>query len=449
MKLATRLSLAATAVIILTSLGISYTALNAAEHSEISRIDAQLESVVVASKAMSGDVLSAVSKAAEQSGIGLTVAFVNFDGDVTLINESTIKLTMPPNSVAMTSALKQGVSVEGAENYRMRTLEFSESEYVVIATTLESVIENKLQNTRRFMGFTFAGSVLGAGVVWWLIGRDTRVINRLIRQANQIAEGEQTIEFATARGSSEVAELTDSLKRMLERLHENQLRMEVFLGDSSHELRTPLTVIKGYVELLQHDIDEEQRQRAFARLDSEIFRMEQLIRDLLLLLEIEGATPSVDAEIDFSHLVHGAAHDMSELESSRKVTAEVADDVTLMGDERLLNQLVANLFGNIRRHTPKDAAVHIVLKKSEASVDFVVEDGGPGLSEDAYSSGIQHFQRFDKSRSRDTGGSGLGMSIITAVVQRHRGTITLSQSELGGLKTSMRFPLHGSLRKSL
>lgn len=433
----------------MTSLGISYTALNVAENSEISRLDAQLDSVVLTAESISGDVLTAASQAAEQSGIGLTVAFINFDGDVTVIDESTVKLVDPPTSAAMAHALQQGVTVDGAENYRMRTIEFSKNEYVVIATSLNSVIENKLQNTRRFMGFTFGGSVLGAVVVWWLIGRDTRVINKLIQQANHIAAGEQSIEFGTTRGSSEVAELTGSLKRMLEKLHENQNRMEVFLGDSSHELRTPLTVIKGYVELLQQDIDEDQRQRAFARLNSEIFRMEQLIRDLLLLLEIEGVTTSIDGEINFSHLVDAAAHDMLELEASRKVIAKVSPDVFLTGDERLLSQLVANLFSNIRRHTPEDAPVHVSLNESNGFVDFIVEDGGPGLTDDAYVSGIQHFQRFDKSRSRDTGGSGLGMSIITAVVQRHRGSIALSRSDLGGLKTTMRFPLDKSSRKTV
>ena len=438
MKLATRLSLAATAVIVLTSLGISYTALNAAEHSEISRLDSQLDSVVTASKTYSGDILTSASRAAEQSGVALTVAFVNFDGDVTIVNESAISFVKAPRESEMAAAINHPVSIQGVENYRMRTLEFDAHEYVVVATTLESVIENKSQNTRRFLGFTFAGSLFGVIVVWWLIRRDTRVINRLIRQANEISEGERSITFPKAKGSSEVLELTEALEGMLVRLHQNQLRMEMFLGDSSHELRTPLTVIKGYVELLQSDIDEEQRLRAFARLNSEIFRMEQLINDLLLLSEIENVGATGESSVDFSHLVDAAIHDMIELESSREISFQVMPDITLKGDEKLLHQLVANLFSNIRRHTPPNAMVRVNLSQQSNQIELVVEDGGPGLSEDVYRSGAQHFQRFDKSRSRATGGSGLGMSIMVAIVERHGGTIEFTPSDLGGLRVKIK-----------
>jgi signal transduction histidine kinase len=304
----------------------------------------------------------------------------------------------------------------------------------VAATTLASVIENKSQNTRRFLALSLFASSLGALVVWWLIRRDVRAMNRLIKQANLIAEGSKEVSLSKSKGSAEVVELTQALTRMIESLADSHKRMESFLGDSSHELRTPLTVIRGYVELLQKDVAQEQRDKAFARLNSEIARMESLIADLLLLSELGAQSLHQESEVDFSHIVDAALHDMRELQPQRPVESSVQEKIVMSGDEHLLNQLVANIFANINRHTQSSNPVKVSLAKKDQRIELVVEDGGPGLSIEAYELGPRYFQRFDASRSRASGGSGLGMSIMVAIVESHGGTIRFDKSELGGLR---------------
>ena len=105
----------------------------------------------------------------------------------------------------------------------------------------------------------------------------------------------------------------------------------------------------------------------------------------------------------------------------------------LNGSESHIARLFTNVFGNISRHTPKDAPVHVSLLRGEHGISIVIEDGGPGLPESAYQEGMRNFQRFDRSRSRQDGGSGLGMSIIYAIVREHGGAVTLRPSNLGGL----------------
>ena len=105
-------------------------------------------------------------------------------------------------------------------------------------------------------------------------------------------------------------------------------------------------------------------------------------------------------------------------------------------------RLLSNVFSNIRRHTPIEAPVNISLKKIRTEVVLIIEDGGPGLPADAYSAGIQFFQRFDQSRSRESGGSGLGMSIMRGIADSAGGTIELHPSTLGGLAVHMTFPIN-------
>ena len=180
-------------------------------------------------------------------------------------------------------------------------------------------------------------------------------------------------------------------------------RMQEFLGDAAHELRTPLTVIRGYSELLalKKLPTVEDEKRAFERLGSEIARMDSLITDLLLLAEL-GETETITSSL----------FDLSEV-----------------------------LLLNIDRHTPKDSPVKITLKSKSKEIYLVIEDGGPGLTESAYGEGIRSLQRFERSRSRETGGSGLGMSIMSAVVALHKGELSLRKSPLGGLAIHIRLPM--------
>jgi two-component system OmpR family sensor kinase len=123
------------------------------------------------------------------------------------------------------------------------------------------------------------------------------------------------------------------------------------------------------------------------------------------------------------------------------VAVSIEDGVFVQGSAGLLNQLVANAIGNIRRHTMSDVPVRISLHRDGSSAVLVIEDGGPGLADAAYEAGIQHFQRFDPSRSRASGGSGLGMSIMGAIVRKHAGNVAIGRSELGGLRIEVRLPL--------
>lgn len=119
------------------------------------------------------------------------------------------------------------------------------------------------------------------------------------------------------------------------------------------------------------------------------------------------------------------------LNPQRKVSIKVSVDSTVMADPRLMERMIGNIFSNIRRHTPADASVGASISRSGKELTIIIEDGGPGLSE--YPDKPRQIKRFTSQRSPEGGGAGLGMSIIASIIERYKGTLTLSQSSLGGL----------------
>ena len=171
---------------------------------------------------------------------------------------------------------------------------------------------------------------------------------------------------------------------------------------------------------------------------SEVVRMEQLINDLLLLAELGEKQVGARDRIDLTQIVGEFVDDLKTLQPERVVTAKLAKNLKVMGSGAHLHQLLANLFGNLRKHTPADAEVRVSLSSSGADeVLLTVEDAGPGLPEHYYNAGVESFERFDAFASRQQGSSGLGMTIMRTIVDQHGGRVRLSRGELGGLKTEI------------
>jgi len=327
---------------------------------------------------------------------------------------------------------------------------------VVLATSLSAQIESRDANIRLLIWFILGSIVFGAVAIALFIRRDVRKISRLVDAAGLIAEGDAEVELPAGTGESEVDRLARALRHMVDSLQhsieverDTQQSMQTFLGDASHELRTPLTVIKGYVELLQKNPDAgpEQTARAYERMLAESNRMDALIRDLLLLAEL-GETKTdtkVMSElslIDFSAVVGTAVDDLRILQPERPVVVSIDAGIEILGARDLILQVLANLTSNIRRHTLVTDSLRVSLRAEDGMFAVLsFDDSGRGLPQEFYEAGISHFQRFDNSRSRESGGSGLGMSILAAIVRKHGGEIKLEKSDLGGLRTEIRLPL--------
>jgi two-component system OmpR family sensor kinase len=365
-----------------------------AKNSDLQELDQSINLVVERVKAYPAEAISAAIFTIDEERLDLTLALVTKEGDETVINESQLIYPGFKSLQVVKGAVSSPVSIDGVNPFRARTVEIAGGDYLVVAADLEKLDLNFQSNLRNLAGFTLVANALAIFISLVLLRRHNRGLDA----------------------------------KALE-------RMQRFLGDASHELRTPLTVIKGYSEMLSKGQmgDVVDRARAFSRVNTEIERMENLIHDLLLLAELGESRPTTFEEIELNELIQSHINDFRLFNNERKIEISLEVDCEIKGSREHLNRLIQNCLSNIVRHTPADAPVAISLKTKGKKINLVIEDGGPGLPESAYRSEIEAMNRFDPSRSRDRGGSGLGLSIIAAIVQEHNGKLELRKSDLGGL----------------
>ena len=364
------------------------------QSSQIQVIDSQLNIIADSVRQNSSAPVSAALDSAANQDFNVTIALISSSGGLTIINESQLNLVNPPMESVLSQALVSAVTVQAAEDYRLVSLIISGGDRLLLADSLSSTNATFTNNLKRLILFTFAADLIAIALSYLVIRRNNRKL-----QADSLA------------------------------------RMQSFLADASHELRTPLTVIKGYSEMLSKGqiSEESDREKAFARVNSEIVRMENLIHDLLLLAELGETSVPIREDIDFSELLTSFSRDFQTLNPQRAVAMEIEDGITCLGSIDHMRRLIQNILNNISRHTPEDAPVRIELSRSGRKTLLILEDGGPGLPDSSYRDGMALLNRFDSARSRDTGGSGLGLSIIAAIVHEHDGTLALRKSTLGGL----------------
>ena len=442
MKLRTRLTLVSAAVTSISTLLIGGFALNASHNSGVALLDKSLNQVAASVRGHTNAALSEALYSVQQSDIALTLVYYTKSRSFSVLSDSKLAVVPNPSSAEMKASAIHPVTHKGAESYRFRTMQLSDDEYLVVAGSLHDIDKRSRSDLLHLILFILICLTAASIATWLLVRRDMKRIELLIETAGDISSGDTDVHIPAVEGNSEIDQLAESLNKMVVALRrtaevEEQAsrRMQEFLGDASHELRTPLTVVKGYVELLSGAAmaDPAKRTRAFERVSSEIVRMETLISDLLFLAEFGDVPTEESSKVDISQILRSHLADFSILNASRRVETIIEDNVAIQGSPAHIARLVANIFANISRHTPPSAPIRVTLKRLGSRVELQIEDGGPGLPEGAYSRGMQSFQRFDKSRSREHGGSGLGMSMIYAIAREHGGGVLLVPSSLGGL----------------
>jgi two-component system sensor histidine kinase TrcS len=236
--------------------------------------------------------------------------------------------------------------------------------------------------------------------------------------------------------------LLDHVEHALSDVAASDRRMRQFITDASHELRTPLAAIHGYAELTRQDSAAlpKMTEYALARIEGEASRMTTLVADLLLLARLDEGQDLERTQVDLTELVVDAVNDAAVSAPSHRWLVDVpAHPVWVLGDRARLHQTVANLLSNARVHTPEGTTVQTAIITGPTHVQLSVSDDGPGIEADLLPHLFERFVRADKSRSREAGSFGLGLSIVSSIVEAHGGTID-AQSDSGRTAFSIRLP---------
>lgn len=447
MNLRTRITAAVVATSAVGTLLLGGASIALLRSNQIGTIDENLRLLAAQALSNTKDSVSEASLAVDESAIPTALGFISAGTEPAWLRTLPNTNVAAPATTQVDAAVTSPVSTP--DGFRLFAVRLQHGERLVFAASLSAVDQESRNNTMRLLLLWLPFNAALAGFISFFVSRNVRQMEQLVAAASEIAAGAANVAVPQSGSTSEARTLADALDRLVLSLQEalrterlaNQ-RMQEFLGDASHELRTPLTVIKGYLELLERPdgLDAQQRDRAMDRMRTEAGRMESLINDLLLLAEIGSARTEDLVDVDLTGLLRVMAEDFQLLQPDRTVTTNIEAAVTVKAISSHLHRAIANAIANIRRHTPADAPVHIDMHATASEVQLTIEDGGPGLPPEQYQQGIQHFQRFDKSRSRATGGSGLGMSIIAAVTQELGGDVVLRQSRLGGLALHFTLP---------
>lgn len=297
-----------------------------------------------------------------------------------------------------------------------------------------------------------AGTSLAALLIYWPTRRRLRSLQNAAQSIGAGESGARAIES----GRDEVAMLAHAFNEMADGLQErtqalvtvNESRRQL-LADVSHELMTPLAAIRGYVETMTMadvKLDDATRQRYLGIVFDETERLEHIIGDLLDLARMEGGGGAWRSEpVSIAALFERVRHRHDPMLQGRNVTLEtrIARDASeVTGDPNRLEQALQNLAANAVRHTPEGGRVMLTADRVDGGFRFVVEDTGAGIPEEHLPRVFDRFYKVDESRTgtRVPSGSGLGLSIVQAIVHRHGGRITAGNGATGGARFEIILP---------
>ena len=270
--------------------------------------------------------------------------------------------------------------------------------------------------------------------------------------AELIAAGDLSARLPDAKPDTEVGRLVTSLNQMLTRIEESfaikeegENKLRRFIADASHELRTPLTAIRGFAELHRQGAvpNGEPTKELLGRIENESVRMGTLVEDLLLLARLDQSRQMEMKPVNLSKVVSECVASARAAGPTHPITISTStDEAFALGDETRIFQVITNLLTNARVHTPHGTSIEVSLNQSDDGVSISVTDHGNGLAEDDQAKIFERFFRVDPSRQRNSSeGSGLGLSIVDAVMRAHGGRVSVTSEQGKGATFTLFFPL--------
>lgn len=341
--------------------------------------------------------------------------------------------------------------------FRVRASTLDDGNLLIVAQPLGDTASTLHQLF--FIELAVSGGAILIGLLagFWLVRLGLRPLRDMETTAESIAAGNLTERVPGENESTEVGRLARTLNVMLSRIEaafkarveserrlqasEQQLRQ--FVADASHELRTPIAAISAYAELFERGASDQKEdlERLLGGIRTETGRMERLVADLLLLARLDEGRPIEQRSVDLVALCAEAVQTAATVGPEWPVRFEASAPVEIIGDAAKLRQVIDNLLGNVRAHTPPGTPARVRVERTGDEVTVSVSDDGPGMDAEETRHVFERFHRVDPSRSRTHGGAGLGLSIVSAIVAAHHGTVTAASQLGAGAVFTVRLPI--------
>jgi two-component system OmpR family sensor kinase len=337
----------------------------------------------------------------------------------------------------------------GSHRYRVRSVSVGGSDALLVAAPLDDVDSTlrRLVTIEAVVSAAVIGLVLLSGL--WLVRVGLAPLRRIEHTADAIAAGDLTRRVEGAGQRTEVGRLGAALNVMLGRIEAafaeqraSEERLRRFVGDASHELRTPLAAVQAYAELFRRGARDrpDDLERSMRGIEQEARRMGGLVDDLLLLARLDQGRPLEHAPVELDDVARDAVEAARAVGPAWPVALDAEHPVVVEGDRARLRQVLDNLLANVRSHAPPGTATRVAVARDNGSVRVTVADDGPGMEREQAARAFERFYRADPSRSRDAGGSGLGLSIVAAIAEAHGGHVDLETAPGAGARITVFLP---------
>ncbi|MCR5226747.1 MAG: HAMP domain-containing histidine kinase [Eubacterium sp.] len=321
--------------------------------------------------------------------------------------------------------------------------------YIICVCRDVSYVSNMRKRLHQMFIYTFFALLITSSIISWLLSTFlVRHLSRLTKATREIADGNLSYR-SNIETNDEIGELSQDFDKMAEELEGNVNLLEAaaeekdrFMGAFTHELKTPMTSIIGYAELLRtQELDEEDREDALQYIYSEAKRLENMSLKLLQLfvadkekLEMKKVSPKEMVEDIVTHLRPTLS------EQNISIICRTQEGLAMLEPD-LVRTLLINLIDNARKAMDKKGNIRVDQKMDEDGVTFIITDNGKGMPKEAIEHVTEAFYRVDKARSRAQGGAGLGLSLVSKIVELHNGTIDFSSEP--GIGTVITVKLKG------
>jgi signal transduction histidine kinase len=288
-----------------------------------------------------------------------------------------------------------------------------------------------------------AGLVAALGGGWAIAGHALRPLDQMTHTAGMIAQARdisQRVEMPPMR--DELGRLAETFNAMLASLEEASRAQQRFVADASHELRAPLTVIQGNLEFLERhpEMPAAERAEVLGEVKHETSRLTRLVADLLALARADAGLSIGRALVDLDSVVLETFKTIRPLAHGQTLTLDPFEPIQVVGDEDRLRQLVLILLDNAIKYTPVGGSVTLGLSQYDGRAEIVVRDTGVGIPPNDLPHVFERFYRADPARSRDPGGTGLGLPIARWIAEQHGGTIAMQSAPGHGTTVTVQLP---------
>ena len=429
------------------------------------------ESVSPLSKFGFGNIDKALEASMNLKPIGKFIQVLDESGRIGRKSENLKNVQLPISLTALKNASNGLITYEtnySFENAPLRIITFPVKEnqqlnrIIQVASSLEDV-EDALNTLFIILIVTVPLALMVASLGGqFLANKALKPVDQIAQTARMITSKNLNQRIKPRKVKDEISRLIDTFNEMIHRLDQSFRQIKQFTTDASHELKTPLTILKGEVEVtLRKERSSKEYQQTLRSNLEEIDRMSQIVDDLLYLSKADSGELRLNKEkINIKEILHEVVAQMNLLAQDKKLTIQTSnhhEEVHILGDALRIRELFLNLIGNGIKYTEEGGTITITFIKDPPSphgdplvpreqgqtkfINIIVSDTGIGISIEDQKKIFDRFFRVDKARSREQGGSGLGLSICKWIVGAHQGEISV-ESEVGkGSSFIVKLPL--------